>query len=229
MSQPFASLLMKGRKTIETRNSDIFRGYQARSCCTWAESHGQIRPTCFGKDLLRKSCSAPVLRSAVRCSLKEAKLSDAEIEHLRSLPRGFSPGQIVGIVEVRRSCSPSPPRSLHVDSRSRCARAESSQQKRKTGRQAAASSTACPLVTSLPQGISPHHVPSSGHVPSSRPCVPRHVSLSYDHVPSSRRGAGGQVGETYLAPDSERGDPAVEAAAGALRRDMVYVCVCVCV
>jgi cold shock CspA family protein len=28
MSQPFASLLMKGIKTIETRNSDIFGGYQ---------------------------------------------------------------------------------------------------------------------------------------------------------------------------------------------------------
>ena len=30
MSQPFASLLMKGHKTIETRNSDIFRGHQGK-------------------------------------------------------------------------------------------------------------------------------------------------------------------------------------------------------
>ena len=61
-------------------------------------------------------------------------------------------------------------------------------------------------VTSLPQGMSP--VTSL----SPKGMSPRHAL-----------GAGGQVGETYLASDSERGDPAVEAAVVALRRDMVCV------
>eukprot|EP00960_Hanusia_phi_P070721 767376-Hanusia_phi.AAC.3 len=80
MSQPFASLLMKNYKTIESRNSDIFmqsRGY-------------------FALHVGRK----PWRNSKYRDIMERQGLTASQISDLCRLPGHFAPGDVVGIVEV---------------------------------------------------------------------------------------------------------------------------------
>lgn len=80
MSQPFASLLMKNHKTIESRNSNLF-----------IQSKGL-----FALHVGRK----PWKDSKYRDVLMSQGLTASQISDLCSLPDNFAPGDIVGIVEL---------------------------------------------------------------------------------------------------------------------------------
>jgi CspA family cold shock protein len=81
MSQPFASLLMYGQKTIETRNNPMFEGVTGRVAV-----HVGRRPW-KDKEYFNR--------------LQEAGLSPSSIKHLCTLPEGFA---------VRRPARPPRPR-----------------------------------------------------------------------------------------------------------------------
>ena len=81
MSNPFASLLLNGIKTIETRNSDIFGPHA-------------------GKRLLIQVGRRPWKDDHYLERLRARGMSQAEIDRACSLPVGFSPGDIVGIATI---------------------------------------------------------------------------------------------------------------------------------
>ena len=80
MSQPFASLLMKNHKTIESRNSNLF--FQSKGL--------------FALHVGRK----PWRDSKYRDVLMSQGLTASQISDLCSLPDNFAPGDIVGIVKL---------------------------------------------------------------------------------------------------------------------------------
>ena len=87
MSQPFASLLLNGIKTIETRNNDMFMSLKPGS---------KILLHCGMRDW--KDQEAP------KIELRKQGYSEADIVRLSALPSGnFSKGSIVGILTVGRT------------------------------------------------------------------------------------------------------------------------------
>lgn len=86
MNQPFAALLANGYKTLETRNGTMFTQY--------AE----------GTQMLLHVGSRTYPDGGKHIEImKEAGLSDDEIEKLKSLPDGFSRGTVVAILEIGKT------------------------------------------------------------------------------------------------------------------------------
>ena len=86
MSQPFASLLLNGVKTIETRNNAMLMDVRPGT---------RVLLHCGMRDWVDQDAPREVLRGA--------GLSEGEIRDGCSLPPGFERGSIVGIVEVGRT------------------------------------------------------------------------------------------------------------------------------
>lgn len=83
MSNPFAAMMTNGFKTLETRNNDMFL------------------PFVEGTQMLVRIGHRPFPDGDKHIGImRKSGLDDADIERLKSLPRGFKLGQAVAIVEV---------------------------------------------------------------------------------------------------------------------------------
>ena len=88
MSQPFASLLLHGIKTVESRNNDMFDNLPSGTKLLLQAGRKDWHDTESYKDILRSSSDS---------------MSDAEIARLSKLPKKFQKGQILGVVTIGKT------------------------------------------------------------------------------------------------------------------------------
>jgi hypothetical protein len=90
MSQPFASLLLNGVKTIESRNNQMFQEVAPGT---------QVLMHCGRKDWHDQESYLDIL--------EQQGLSSEDITKASNLPKGFSRGAIIGVVTVGKTWRPS--------------------------------------------------------------------------------------------------------------------------